>query len=222
MTEHMDRDALTEELGRLPTEIQPEHDLWPGIEARLESRQSADLDHGQSTSRARNRSETRQWGGRQWGAREWGLQSLAALLFMALGSLFTWLAVGTLSNAPLSPEAGGNASAGGGAVAKYTPQTAGSIETVSFGAPAGHPLDVVEANYLRARDALWLQAVENRDALPPGTLKVVERNLEILERAISDLRKALALDPGNPNLERRLLDNHQRSIDMLRRVVREV
>ena len=234
MTEHMDRDPLTEQLGRLPTEMQPERDLWPGIEAGLE-RRPAELDGEQEPAREP----------RRWGAREWGLQSLAALLFMALGSLITWLSTGVSTGGPDprvathdSTVAGvvsstgsqsnigsqGNLGSQGniGSQGNLGSQSTGSYETVSFGGQKGHPLDVVEANYLRARDALWLQAVENREALPPGTLKVVEKNLEILERAISDLRKALALDPGNPNLERRLLDNHQRSIDMLRRVVREV
>ncbi len=218
MTEHMDRDYLAEQLDRLPMEMQPQHDLWPGIEARLESRRGEAPSRGQGAG----------FGRRSWGVREWGLQSLAALLFMAVGSLITWLSIGMSGGTPTvapgesGPRVAAHGSAGIGGVAQPMAQTAGSVETVSFTGQAGHPLDVVEANYLRARDALWLQAVENREALPPGTLKVVEKNLEILERAISDLRKALALDPGNPNLERRLLDSHQRSIDLLRRVVREV
>lgn len=80
----------------------------------------------------------------------------------------------------------------------------------------------VETDYLRARDAIWLYLLDHRDALPAGTIKVVEKNIEIIDRAIEDIRSALRRDPGNPDLQRRLMEHHQRSIDVLRTVANVV
>ena len=196
-------DPLQDLVAALPREQDPGRDLWPAIEARLEPRQ------GRASRSSRTVVTPR------WSYRDWGLQALAALFFMAVGGLLTLWAVAPQTLVPGTGEHGRDLDS------VHGPGTMTGTVPAAF-AEGDDPLMLVEVSYLRAKDALWLQALQNQDALPPGTLKVVEKNLQILERAIHDLRQALELDPGNPSLERRLMDNHQRGIDLLRKVVREV
>ncbi len=79
-------------------------------------------------------------------------------------------------------------------------------------------LEVAEGEYLRAKEALWLAAYGRRDDLSPATLRVVEKNLVIVDQAIRELRQALEEDPGNHRLEGLLYANHRRSIDLLQRL----
>jgi hypothetical protein len=55
-----------------------------------------------------------------------------------------------------------------------------------------------------------------RDALDPNTLRVLERNMAVIERAIEDSRQALALEPGNEFLSRHLEQVYERKLDYLR------
>jgi hypothetical protein len=75
-----------------------------------------------------------------------------------------------------------------------------------------------EAEYLRAKEALWLSAYGRRQDLSPATLRVVERNLKVIDEAIQELRQALAEDPGNHHLAGLLYANHRRSIHLLQRL----
>ena len=43
-----------------------------------------------------------------------------------------------------------------------------------------------------------------------------QKNLEIVEEAIAEVRRALEEDPGNPHLEQQLLAHHRQEIDLLR------
>ena len=139
-------------------------------------------------------------------ARDRFRRALAAVLYMALGALVTWFAM--TARAP-----------------EKTTSNDGSIlavpaSTAHLGVGA-EGLAAIEADFLRAREALWLDVLARRDQLEPSTVAVVEQNLAIIDRAIRDLRKALDTDPGNPSLERRLIDSHRRSLDLLRRLSKE-
>ena len=97
------------------------------------------------------------------------------------------------------------------------PTGPGSGDAVAVAA-IGAELEVAEGEYLRAKEALWLAAYGRRDDLSPATLRVVERNLRIVDEAIRELRQALEEDPGNRRLEGLLYANHRRSIDLLQRL----
>lgn len=179
-------EQLTARLSELPASLEPERDLWSGVEAGLQPRQ------GKRRSAWRRSAPVRHWTRQHW------TQALAAALGVALGVAVTWLAMSGAQNAPGMPGSSG-----------------GDSEAVRL-ASAGAGVEEVESQFLRAKEELWLVAFERRDELSPEAWGVVQQNLQILDSAISNLRSALAEDPDNPNLQKRLLSNHRRSLDLLR------
>lgn len=80
-------------------------------------------------------------------------------------------------------------------------------------------LAAAAADYEAAASAL-LEVLERRRAvLPPDDLALVEANLEVIDRALAELREALAQDPASPELNRMLVSTHRKKVDVLRRVV---
>ena len=75
-----ERDPLLRQVAALPTEIEPQHDLWPGIRARLE----------QATAKPRPVP-----GGLSW---SWALAAGAAVASVSV--LFTWMAVRAPGDGP--------------------------------------------------------------------------------------------------------------------------
>jgi len=61
-----------------------------------------------------------------------------------------------------------------------------------------------------------------RGSLDPNTVRVLERNLSVIEQAIADSRQALALDPGNAFLTQHLERMYRRKLVYLQDVVRVV
>ena len=57
---------------------------------------------------------------------------------------------------------------------------------------------------------------EGRDQLDPKTLKVIEENLRIIDRAIAEARSAIAADPANSYLRSQVAANMRRKLDILR------
>ena len=57
----------------------------------------------------------------------------------------------------------------------------------------------------------------NRDQLDPATVRVLEQNLAIIDRAIAEARTALRQEPANPYLSRYLDDAMQRKVQLLKR-----
>lgn len=86
-------------------------------------------------------------------------------------------------------------------------------------AGGGLPDAVAQAGYRAARDELMAALAERRDALSPQTLAVVDHNLAVIEGSIENIRTALAADPDNPGLARRLGFVYRQELDLLRRAV---
>ena len=61
-----------------------------------------------------------------------------------------------------------------------------------------------------------------RGTLDPNTVRVLERNLGVIEQAIADSRQALELDPGNAFLTQHLERMYRRKLTYLEDVVRVV
>ena len=59
---------------------------------------------------------------------------------------------------------------------------------------------------------------DRRAELDSSTVRVVERNLAAIDRAIADARAALAADPANPYLNDHLANTMRRKMGLLRRV----
>jgi hypothetical protein len=57
---------------------------------------------------------------------------------------------------------------------------------------------------------------QGRGTLDTTTVRVIERNLALIDRAITDARRALAADPGNAYLNAHLARTMRRKIDLLR------
>ncbi|HMH82140.1 MAG TPA: zf-HC2 domain-containing protein [Gemmatimonadales bacterium] len=65
--------------------------------------------------------------------------------------------------------------------------------------------------------AVLEQALErNRSRLDTGTVRVIEKNLGIIDRAIRDAQSALAADPANAYLNQHLAQETRRKLELLR------
>jgi anti-sigma factor RsiW len=86
--------------------------------------------------------------------------------------------------------------------------------------PASLELAQAQATFDGARKQLVAALNARKASLSPQTLAVVERNLEIIDRAVGEMQAALARDPGNRELPALLLTAYRQEIDLLQRVVR--
>jgi len=55
-----------------------------------------------------------------------------------------------------------------------------------------------------------------REVLDPETIRILEENLQAIDRAIQEAQDALAMDPGSRALGRFLAESLKRKIDLLR------
>ncbi|HXK11778.1 MAG TPA: zf-HC2 domain-containing protein [Vicinamibacteria bacterium] len=92
---------------------------------------------------------------------------------------------------------------------------------VSATTPVSDPvLAEAEKDYEAAANAL-LEALQQRRArLRPETFDAVVANLEVIDRALAEVRQALVKDPQNPELTRMLVSTHRKKVDVLTRVVK--
>ncbi|MGH7506325.1 MAG: hypothetical protein ACRELX_11770, partial [Longimicrobiales bacterium] len=94
-----------------------------------------------------------------------------------------------------------------------------SVTQSSVGTAAAS-LQPVERDYARAEHELQRLFAAGPSALRPETRRIVIENLAIIDRALAEARAALQDDPGNPVLERILLANHEKKLDLLRGAAR--
>jgi anti-sigma factor RsiW len=99
-----------------------------------------------------------------------------------------------------------------------------SGEVVASGVPASGPVAMVGdvpappaglADELSTLEDVLAQA---RASLDPNTVRILERNLGVIERAIDDSARALAQDPGNEFLSAHLERVYERKLTYLREV----
>jgi hypothetical protein len=77
-------------------------------------------------------------------------------------------------------------------------------------------LRALEGGSLQAHDEFAAALGEPGEGLSPETLAVIESNLRLIDTAISEARAALAADPYNTHLARRLAGGYQERIALLR------
>ncbi len=75
----------------------------------------------------------------------------------------------------------------------------------------------VSRNYDAAVQELETALEHNRSQLDSTTIRVLEQNLAIIDRAITDARAALGQEPANPYLSRYLDQAMQKKVQLLRR-----
>lgn len=110
--------------------------------------------------------------------------------------------------------------AGGWLVARYTASpaapVAASAPPASAPVPATLPAGLAGARYDAAVADLERVLDTGRGRLDTTTVRVIEQNLAVIDRAIADARRALAADPGNAYLNTYLAHTMRRKIDLLR------
>jgi Putative zinc-finger len=87
-----------------------------------------------------------------------------------------------------------------------------SLDPTSIGA--------AEQEYEQAASALMAALQARRNTLSPETLASVEKNLLVMDQALTEVRAALGRDPGNPELTRMLVSTHRKKVETLRLLVR--
>lgn len=179
----------------------PPRDLWPGIEAELrggaDGGESADVVELSTARRSRSAAVRRV-------VLSVPQLAAAAVALLLLGGAATWAAAPTLRG---NPGQDGAAARGGDA--------GGAISAVSAGWADG-----ADPETAREMAALEETLALHRDRLDPNTVRIVEKNLAIIDRAIRESRAALAVDPGNPFLEEHLEGTVERRLDYLREATR--
>jgi hypothetical protein len=78
----------------------------------------------------------------------------------------------------------------------------------------------MESEYQVAADALMDALLEREDELEPETLARIHHNLAVIDAALAEIHRALEMDPGRPELERKLLSTHRKRVDALRQLVK--
>lgn len=181
---------LAASLAELPREMEPARDLWQGIAARLPKAPTEPI-----------RADPAIWRGSP-ASSPWLKLAAASLAGAAIGALLMLLTLGPkeLAVADLA----------------QSPETQPTAMAVSAAERPDYRL--VEADFLRAREAMWLEVYASSDRFSPDTLAAVEKSFASLDRAIQDLRRALERDPGNPRLEAELYRSHRRSLGLLKKL----
>ena len=192
-------EAVVARAGRLP-ERAPEADLWPGIERRLAPR--------------RRRFDLRALlaGGPRVSVPIPQLLA-AALALMLLSASAVWLALEhpTPLRVVPGPEPVGAPREAGSAGLRASDTTAPEAEGVVAA-------DFGFSRYDAAIADLERTLAQHRGQLDPATVRVVELNLRLIDRAIAQARRALESDPANPYLNNHLADQMRLKVDVLRQI----
>lgn len=196
---------LGRELEALPREIPPSHDLRAGIHARIAA--------GREDHRAGDGAESpvlplraRNTGRSVRGTRI--LASAAAVLLVAATAAITRLVVLRTAGAPPVPSAARTGEPA--SPASPGPARAGSGATLAS-------LRADEDRYVAAIAEMQRALDHDRTKLSPETVRILERNLAVIDRAIAESRAALARDPGDPELGRMILSAYGQKLELLRR-----
>src|SRR6266571_678154 len=100
---------------------------------------------------------------------------------------------------------------------------AGPMATTATPAPMPMPMLVnagapgTNARYAAAVADLERALEQGRGRLDTATVRVIEQNLSIIDRAIREAQSALAADPGNAYLNLHLAEQMRRKLELLRR-----
>ena len=150
-------------------------------------------------ARRLDRERSRSWSGAGW--QPWALAAAATVLVSVAAVLWTGRAPSAVRTVEI-PVA--------------TPETRlATLRVVS-----DPVLAAAERDYEAAANAL-LDALQDRQAqLEPETLAAVRKNLEVIDRALAQVREALVESPSNPELSRMLVSTHRKKVDVLSRVVK--
>lgn len=190
---------LAERLGALPRELDPAHDLWPGVEARLASPLTGPT-HDRRVIPL-------------WPALAVGLAAAAALALWWVPSTPAGTTGTTGTTAEIAQASPSRSDVGGG-----TP-TRSDADADAGPAPAEDTLLLPGEQDYRSAAELLAQAIEDRRGeLPSELAAVYEDNVGVVDEAIARSRAALARDPEDEQLRALLDDAYRRKLDLLQQV----
>lgn len=124
----------------------------------------------------------------------WGLLAAAAMVLIGVSSGIT----AYLIREPATP----------------TP-AAPSSDQPHFSAVVWEQFRDAEQKYQQVTDELLAAMEQRRDELDPETIRVVEDNMRLIDRAIAESRTALEKDPSNGHLANKLSDIYRKRVDFL-------
>ena len=170
----------------------PATDLWAGIRRRIDAKADGAIDLEEHRSRKLDQLRRRRVA--------FSLPQLAAasIVLMVLSAGTAWLV-----SRGAEPRAGD--------VAAGAPDGTAVFAT----APAAYP-----SSYDAAIAELEQVLIENRERLDTTTVRILEENLLIIDQAIAQAQRALALDPGSVYLNEHLAATMQQKLAFLRQAAR--
>ncbi len=181
-------DPLSQMLASLPKDVQPERDLWRGIQAEIGKTpivtDSAPVVHFSST---------------RW-------FQIAAGVLLVLATSFTTFVITRNS---VEKDAAVQ-------IARAQQQAPVPTATAPLNAmPASFGTEALGADYLKARSELDRRFEERMKTLPPSTRAKLERNLADLRHAANEISATLAENPSDPLLQDLLMSTYQRELQLL-------
>jgi hypothetical protein len=182
-------------LRELPQAIEPPRDLWPQIEASLDTiRAAAPPAPGKMIPMRRSAVRLR------W---------LAAAAMVASVAVGVWIGRSLLPGGGVGPQIAGRATP-----TNVSPAAPGSGTLVA--PPAVTDVGYVnDPRYQRQRAALLRSLQAQLATLPPETRDKVTTSLAAIEKAKEDLEQALGKDPGNALLQELLVNTYQDEMRVL-------
>lgn len=178
-------DPLSQMLAALPKDVQPERDLWPGIQAQIGKTpivtDSAPVVHFSSS---------------RW------FQMAAGVLLVLATSLTTFVVTRNSMEKDAAMQM---------AQQQPVPTATAPLNAmpVSFGTEA------LGADYMKARSELDQRFEARMKTLPPSTRAKLERNLADLRHAANEISATLAENPSDPLLQDLLMSTYQRELQLL-------
>lgn len=209
-----DLEGIRREAAALPL-LRPSRDLWDGVAERIAA---PVLPLAVAPPPVR-----RSWLHRPWSA------AAAALLLVGSTATLTWTAAqrgagdeppaAPVAVAPSTPAVASPAPAVTTPAAPEAPGTAPAAPAGPTTRLAAREAAVPASPYDREIAELRVVLERQRAGLDTGTVRVVEQNLAIIERAIRESRAALAADPSSPFLNQQLNDMLGEKLELMRTAV---
>lgn len=195
-----DLDAIVTSAQSLPMPM-PSHDLWSGIEARLET-PVLPLDAARDRRVAALPPTM-----------VWRRLAVAAVALVTVSAGVTW----TLARSDSAAVVANGTPANVTPVERVAAPDAATSATLA--ASTTSPIVALDTLYGQEIAKLHLAADASLGLLDSTTIEVVQRNLDIIDNAIRESRAALAADPNSGFLLDQLDRAYERKVDLLRRLV---
>jgi hypothetical protein len=170
----------------------PERDLWAGIEARIAAPGESRVPAAETLVRSRATS-----------LRSFYKVAIAASLLVAVSSAVTW----QIATSEATPSAAAPAD---GIASNVDEQTASDLHLAAFQSSVRTMEDEIAT--------LERIVATRRAELDPRTVRVLEQNLQLIDRAIAESREALRNDPASAYLSAQYTRAYSSKLTLLRDV----